>query len=96
MSSSGDSMKQRTPLRHAGMRSQMEISLLCLNAARFGGCDSNKNEPILTDKTGAGGAEEMTLLVKEIAAKHEDPVSDPLLSHKMLGRGAHIIPTQRR
>lgn len=44
MSSSGDSMKQRTPLRHAGMRSQMEISLLCLNAARFGGCDSDKNE----------------------------------------------------
>lgn len=26
ISSSGDSMKQRTPLRHAGVRSQMEIS----------------------------------------------------------------------
>lgn len=43
----------------------------------------------MSNETGAGGAEEMTLLVKEIAVKHEDPVSDPYLSHKMLG-GGHI------
>lgn len=71
----------------------MEISLLRLKAARFGGGDRDKNEPILTDETGTGRTEEMTLLVKEFAVKHKDPVSDPLLSHKMLGgRGGTYNP----